>query len=48
MKVQLIKYISFLSFFWDFDISLVCERRKLRVNVDESTVMICSGYGNGG
>ena len=26
----------------------VCERRKLRVNVDKSKVMICSRYGNGG
>ena len=25
----------------------VCERRKLRVNVGESTVMRCSKYGNG-
>ena len=25
----------------------VCERRKLRVNVDKSTVMRCSRYGNG-
>ena len=26
----------------------VCERRKLRVNIDESKVMRCSWYGNGG
>ena len=26
----------------------VCERRKLRVNVDKSKVMRCSMYGNGG
>ena len=26
----------------------VCERRKLRVNVDESKVMRCLRYGNGG
>ena len=25
----------------------VCERRKLRVNVDKSKVMRCSRYGNG-
>ena len=25
----------------------VCERRKLRVNVGKSKVMICSRYGNG-
>ena len=25
-----------------------CERRKLRVNVDKSKVMQCSGYGNVG
>ena len=26
----------------------VCERRKLRVNVGNSKVMMCSNYGNGG
>ena len=26
----------------------ICERRKLRVNVDKSKVMRCSRYGNGG
>ena len=26
----------------------VCERRKLRVNVGKSKVMMCSRYGNGG
>ena len=26
----------------------MCERRKLKVNVDKSKVMRCSRYGNGG
>ena len=26
----------------------VCDRRKLRVNVGRSKVMMCSSYGNGG
>ena len=30
------------------EFSRVCERRKLRVNVGKSKVVMCSRYGNGG